>query len=128
MNSVDRELALRGTIALDDVRSVRIEDMLVDTGATTVCLPTPLIERLGLRPKRAVHVRTALGDSAALIFGNVEVELQGRSVVAEVLELPGGSEPLLGVLPLEALGAILDMDSQTITLAPDNNAQTYLSF
>lgn len=41
-NRLDQGLAARGTIPADQVRSVALDDVLVDTGATTLCLPSDL--------------------------------------------------------------------------------------
>ena len=43
-NLVDEILHERGFIRVDEVRSVTIEKVIVDTGATRLCLPTPIIE------------------------------------------------------------------------------------
>ena len=39
-----------GVMNPEEVRRLTVPDALVDTGATGLCLPTPLIERLGLTP------------------------------------------------------------------------------
>ena len=38
----------------EEVRQLTVTDVLVDTGATGLCLPTSLIERLGLTPIKTV--------------------------------------------------------------------------
>ncbi|MEN9222332.1 MAG: hypothetical protein Q6M04_07835 [Thermostichus sp. BF3_bins_97] len=43
------------------------------------------------------------------------------------MELPGGREPLLGVIPLEALGIELDRQHQALGLLPISPTETYLS-
>ncbi|BAY79477.1 hypothetical protein NIES25_59620 (plasmid) [Nostoc linckia NIES-25] len=47
-NRIDRVLAERGFIFLEEVRSCTLDDVLVDTGATLLCLPASLISQLGL--------------------------------------------------------------------------------
>lgn len=47
-NATDRILSERGFISADEVRSFQVDDALVDTGATRLCLPADLIEKLGL--------------------------------------------------------------------------------
>lgn len=47
-NRKDQFLAEAGVIKPEDIRHVTIEDAIVDTGATGVSLPKPLIEQLGL--------------------------------------------------------------------------------
>jgi hypothetical protein len=38
-NRADQILATRGIITADEVRSITLNNVLVDTGATTLCLP-----------------------------------------------------------------------------------------
>ena len=48
INRADQVLAARGFIPLDQVRSVTLGNVLVDTGATTLCLSSATIAELGL--------------------------------------------------------------------------------
>jgi hypothetical protein len=43
------------------------------------------------------------------------------------LELPGGRDALLGVIPLEALGLELDLQKQTLRVLPTESINTYLT-
>jgi hypothetical protein len=43
------------------------------------------------------------------------------------LELPGGRDALLGVVPLEVLGIELDLKNQQLKVLPDTSADTYLT-
>lgn len=45
-NQVDQILASRGFIPDTQVRSLTLENVLVDTGATRLCLPADVIEQL----------------------------------------------------------------------------------
>ena len=60
-NQKDLVLAEAGVISTEDVRRLTVEDALVDTGATGLCLPASLIRQLGLDPLRTVQARTATG-------------------------------------------------------------------
>jgi clan AA aspartic protease len=99
----------------------------VDTGATTLCLPADVIECLGLELLREVDVETAVGISKARIFQDAKIALLGREGTFECLELPGGRSPLLGVIPLEALGIELDLQKQSLKILPISPTQTYLT-
>lgn len=46
-NWVDEELAARGCISSDEVRALTLINVLVDTGATWLCLPADVIQQLG---------------------------------------------------------------------------------
>ena len=56
INRADQAVAERGLMPADQIRSVAIPNALVDTGATTLCLPSDLIVRLGLSLLRQVDV------------------------------------------------------------------------
>jgi predicted aspartyl protease len=47
-NHIDQILAERGFIPEEQIRSVTLHDVLVDTGATRLCLPRNIILDLGL--------------------------------------------------------------------------------
>jgi clan AA aspartic protease len=127
INRSDQAVVARGFLPEDQIRSVTLENVLVDTGATTLCLPSKVIEQLGLELSKEVDVETAHGISKARIFQDAKIELMGREGTFECLELPGGTAPLLGVIPLEALGIELDLQNQQLVLLPISPTQTYLT-
>ena len=51
----------------------------------------------------------------------------GREGTFECLELPGGREALLGVIPMEALGLEPDLRNQTLKVLPTESVDTYLT-
>ena len=124
-NRGDQVLAARGVIPATAVRSAARQDALVDTGATTLCLPADIIAQLGLELLREVDVSTAHGVSRARIFQDARISLLGREGTFECLELPGGKTPLIGVIPLEALGIEVDLRNQQLRLLPDTSSDTY---
>lgn len=127
MNRADQILAENDVIPLEQIRSITLENVLVDTGATTLCLPPETIAQLGLRLLREVNVATAMGMGKARIFRDATLIIQGREGTFECLELPGGSDALLGVIPLEALGLEPDLRNQTLRVLPDQTEETYLT-
>ncbi|MEG4854796.1 aspartyl protease family protein [Microcoleus sp. B5-D4] len=126
-NLIDQADAERGMIPIEQIRSVTLENVLVDTGATTLCLPKDLIARLGLRILKQVVVETATGISEARIFQDAKISLCGREGTFECLELPEGKTPLLGVIPMEALGIEVDLKNQRLKILPDGPTETYLT-
>lgn len=126
-NRVDEALAQRGIIPAEQVRSITLNNVLVDTGATTLCLPPDAIANLGLELLKEVSVTTATGLSQARIFQDAKIYLCGREGTFECLELPGGRDALLGVIPLEALGLEPDLRNQTLKVLPDESVDTYLT-
>lgn len=125
-NRGDQVLAERGVILDEEVRSLTLKDVLVDTGATTLCLPANVIYQLGLSLLKEVNIVTATGLGKARIFQDAKISLRGREGTFECVELPEGSDPLLGVIPLEALGIELDLQNQQLILLPINTNTSYL--
>ncbi|PSB25709.1 aspartyl protease [filamentous cyanobacterium Phorm 46] len=126
-NLIDQADAERGMIPIEQIRSVILENVLVDTGATTLCLPKDVIARLGLRILKQVVVETATGISEARIFQDAKISLCGREGTFECLELPEGKTPLLGVIPRSALGIEVDLKHQSLKVLPDGPTETYLT-
>ena len=127
INRADQILAEANVISPEEIRSVTLENVLVDTGATTLCLPPEVIAQLGLKLLKEVDVATATGISKARIFRDATIFLCGREGTFECLELPGGRDALLGVIPLEALGLEPDLSNQRLRVLPSESADTYLT-
>ncbi len=126
INRADQIRAEDGTILTKQIRSVTLPNVLIDTGATTLCLPAKVIAQLGLRLLKEVNVATAMGVGTR-IFQDAKICLHAREGTFECLELPGGSDALLGVIPLEALGLEPDLRNQTLKVLPDEPNDTYLT-
>jgi predicted aspartyl protease len=125
-NFVDETNADNGLIAQDRVRSLVLREVLVDPGATTICLPGSMIAALGLPFAQSVQVLTGNGEHGSRMFGACTVSIMGRSAPFQCLELREGAMPLLGVIPLEALGIELDLRNQRLTLLPDTGPRNYI--
>jgi len=124
-NRGDQVLAQRGLMPVEEVRTTTLKNVLVDTGATTLCLPANVIAQLGLTLLKEVDVATATGFGTR-IFEDAKISLCGREGTFECLELPGGTDALLGVIPLEALGIELDLQNQKLIVLPISPNASYL--
>ncbi|MBW4664875.1 MAG: aspartyl protease family protein [Chroococcus sp. CMT-3BRIN-NPC107] len=125
-NRGDQVLVERGLMPAQEVRTITLKNVLVDTGATTLCLPANVISQLGLALLKEVDVATATGFSKARIFEDAKISLCEREGTFECLELPGGTDALLGVIPLEALGIELDLQNQKLIVLPISPNASYL--
>jgi clan AA aspartic protease len=97
----------KGRIEEADIRTVEVE-AVVDTGATYLCLPPSVIERLGLSVSHMRRVRTANGDVQRRIFGGASVTVQGRTEQMSVMENDESTPPLIGYVVLETLDFVID--------------------
>ncbi|MBE9097268.1 aspartyl protease [Tychonema sp. LEGE 07203] len=126
-NRLDEGKAADNLIPSEQVRSVILENVWVDAGATTLCLPKDAIARLGLKILKQVVVETATGISEARIFQDAKISLCGREGTFECLELPEAKTPLLGAIPRSALGIEVDLKHQILKVLPDGPTETYLT-
>jgi predicted aspartyl protease len=121
LNDVEnREL---GIIPPDQVRSVELDDALVDTGATTLLMPRSLIARLGLRLLRTRPARGLGGALALPIHSAVRLTVQGRDCALDVGEIDDGFPVLIGQVPLELLDWVVDTKNQRLIGNPDHGGE-----
>ena len=126
-NFIDLVMAERGFISAEEVRSVTIDRVLVDTGATLLSLPASIISQLGLKQVGERDVETSAGIRKGRIFAGAQIIVEGREGRFDCLELPEGvSAVLLGVIPMEELGLEPDLKNQRLRVLPMNEEQTYL--
>ena len=109
VNLRDLLLIEAGAMNPEDVRQLTVEDALVDTGATGLCLPISLIERLGLTPVGKRTARTAAGIVERTVYSEVEYTVLDRSSTIRVTDLPEGSPILIGHIIMETLDLWVDM-------------------
>ena len=111
-NTLDRLIA-----RTDKSRQVRSYDMeaVVDTGAVMLMLPQDVVEELELPFQRRATVRFAEERRDILdVAGPVTIEILGRSMEANCLVGPPGSEALVAQIQLEQLDLIADCQSREI--------------
>ena len=125
-NRADEVRAKDGTITADQIRSITLDNVLADTGATHLCLPTSIILELGLEPLKQVLTSTAAGYQRTTVYQDAKLSIHGREGVFQCVELPGGEHPLLGVIPMEDLGLELDLQKQQVRVLPMEVGNTYL--
>jgi predicted aspartyl protease len=101
-NSADMAAVLAGRIKPGKVRTADVE-LLVDTGAAMLCLTPKVIESLGLHRLHERDVVTGNGIVKRAVYEPVRIRIRDREADLNVMEVPTGTPPLLGYLPLEAL-------------------------
>ncbi|MGB3263349.1 MAG: aspartyl protease [Microcoleus sp.] len=125
-NHIDEILAERGFIPTDQVRSITLDNVLVDTGATKLCLPEEIIAQLGLTLVGEIDGHTVIGSRKFRIFKDVTLALAGREGRYDCVELPAGQEPLIGLIPLGDLGLEPDLKNQRLIVLPNEGNQSYI--
>jgi clan AA aspartic protease len=83
-------------------------EFLVDSGAIYSVVPTPILERLGIRPLTQQEFRLADGSKIVRKKGIALFKHGERIGGADVIFGEAGDSQLLGAFTLEALGLSLD--------------------
>lgn len=105
------------------MRSIDVDDAMVDTGATFLSLPARHVSALGSRRRRTRTARTAAGVIGFGVYEAVRLTVQGRECIVEVCELPDECPPLIGQVPLEILDFVVDPVGQKLIGNPDHNGE-----
>lgn len=101
-------------------RSVEAQ-ALVDTGATRFYLQRQVITELGLRPVSKIASRTMSDRSEKrIVFSPVELEIQGRTGLFDVIELPDTLPNIIGQIPLEHLDWVVDPRGRKLVPNPEH--------
>lgn len=122
-NLEDQYALFKGLITPDQVRTLEVDDALVDTGATGLMIPTRLLGGLGLRPTRMRHAKTVGGAIPMQMYEAVRLTIQGRECVVEVHEIPDPNPLLVGQIPLEALDWVVDMVGRKLIGNPEHGGE-----
>ena len=83
-------------------------EFLIDSGAIYSVVPTPILERLGVRPLLEQEFRLANGDKIVRKKGIALFKYGERIGGADMVFGEEGDSVLLGAFTLEALGLALD--------------------
>lgn len=90
-------------------------DFLVDTGTMDTMAPASELKKIGIRPVGKDLYELANGDIVEFEHGNAEIEFMGEIIGTRILFGPDHSEPILGVIALEAAGFLIDPKNQRLT-------------
>ena len=125
-NIADCVEVMQGKRKPEDVRTLVIDDALVDTGATTVSMPKRFITQLGLIPFRDRPARTATESVMVKVYGAVHLIVQGRECNCDVQEVADDCPVLIGQVPLELLDFVVDPKGQQLIGNPLHGGQQML--
>ena len=117
-------LAVRlGVKTPDQVRFIEVTDALVDTGASTLSLPSRMIAHLGLDFVRSQRMRSAMGSGQTQVYGTARLTIQGRACPTDVLEVPDDCPVLIGQIPLEAMDWVVDLTGRQLIGNPAHGGE-----
>jgi predicted aspartyl protease len=122
-NVKDLHAAEFGQLDPREVRSIEVDDALIDTGATMLSMPQRYINQLGLDRIRTRRARTANGVADFGVYSLVQLTIQGRDCRVDVAEVSDDCPVLIGQIPLECLDFVVDLNGQRLIGNPDHGGE-----
>jgi predicted aspartyl protease len=118
--------AKRGLLPSDQVRRITVNDALVDTEATTLALPTRLLQQLGLSKRYEKRATSSRGTGQVAVYEAARLTIQGRDCTVDVMEVPDDVPVLIGQMPLEMLDLVVDPRSRRLIGNPAHGGEHVL--
>jgi predicted aspartyl protease len=125
-NLGDLVLVQRRLLDSEQVRSIEVNDALVDTGATILSMPKSMIKNLGLSLVRARSAVASAGTITVNVYGTARLTIHGRDCPTDVTELPDECPVLIGQIPLESLDFVVDMRGGRVIGNPAHGGEQVL--
>ena len=120
MNGFDVELARRHMIGEDEIKYMPL-NILVDTGSIMLAINENIQEQLQVPIVEKRKVELANGSIEEYdVVSQVELRFKNRRTICNAIVLPGGSEPLLGAIPLEDMDVLIHPARQELIVHPDH--------
>lgn len=122
-NLEDVFMVANGVIEPGQVRSLIVDDAMVDLKVLGLLLPARLIRQLGLLPTTLRPRRTPSGTVSVQMYEAVRLTIHERDCVMEVQEIQGDSPILVGRLPLLALDWVIDSEGRRLIGNPEHGGE-----
>ena len=103
-----------------------MRDALVDTGCTTLALPTRLIHQLGLKKQFDKRTTASTGPTTVAVYDAVRLTIQDRYFSVDPMEVPDDVPVLIGQIPLEMLDLVVDLQGRRLTGNPAHGGEHVL--
>lgn len=109
-NVADLVLAEEGVIEPGAVRRCEVE-ALADSGASLMCLPEDIVERLGLKHFSSKTATLATGEPRSVpIARTLRIQIGDREADQDCMVLPRGAQPLVGQLVMQEMDLVVDLN------------------
>ena len=117
-NFLDQALAERGIVSPEEVRSVELEEAVVDTGSTRLVLTNSLVQTLGLPTVNEITVKYADNQTARKpIVRGALIEIMDRTALFDAV-VEEDRQLLIGMVVLEELDLWPDPQRGILTTNP----------
>lgn len=115
-NTVDRVLARRGKISVEEIRTY-VADALVNTGAVSSVVPPNVMRQLGLDPYGERVAEYADGRNEVVpLTEPITFDIIGRETTEGAMVL--GDEVIIGQTVLEVLDLLVDCNNRRVIPNP----------
>jgi clan AA aspartic protease len=94
---------------------------LVDSGAMPLCIPESVARQLGFDTTEVYSTRIKIADASRInvpVVGPIRINFANRSCSTDAYVI--GDEPLIGVVPIEAMDCIIEPRNQRLVVNPDH--------
>jgi clan AA aspartic protease len=94
---------------------------LVDSGAMPLCIPESVARQLGFDTTEVYSTRIKIADASRInvpVVGPIRINFANRSCSTDAYVF--GDEPLIGVVPIEAMDCIIEPRNQRLVVNPDH--------
>lgn len=119
INAVDLENARRNLIDQDEVRRLPV-NIMVDSGAYMMAINENIQAVLNLSVERKERYQLANGHPCEYdVVGPLKVKFGDRTATCNAIVLPGDTEPLLGAIPMEEMGILINPQRQELIILPE---------
>lgn len=125
-NISDSLEAAAGKLDPQKIRSIEVNDAVVDTGARLLGLPKRYIEALGLEQFETRQAITSAGLLPCNLYRAAWLTVQGRKCTVDVAEVPDDCPVLVGYYPLEVLDFVVDPVGRRLIGNPEHHGQNIL--
>ena len=120
INADDVAFAKKHIICEEEVKRMKV-NMLVDSGAYMMAINESIQEQLNIPFKEKRKAQLANGSILEYdVVGPIEIKFKNRSAVCNAFVLPGDSEPLLGVIPMEEMDVLIHPLRQELIVNPEH--------
>ena len=120
INSEDLTMAHRNLIGTEEIRRMRLS-MLVDSGAYMMAINETIQSQLEFRFIEKRKVQLASGQVVEYdVVGPIDVRFANRRAVCSAFVLPGDSESLLGMIPMEEMDVLVHPKRQELVVNPEH--------
>src|SRR5580692_869282 len=118
INGGDLEMVHRGHLDPDEIKRMNVR-ILVDTGSLMLCINEHLQEYFQLKINGKKPFQLANGELVICdIVGPIKLIFKNRDTTCDAIVLPGDSEPLLGLIPMEAMDVLISPTRHELVVNP----------